>query len=85
MEGSPYCASDRTFGPAVLGCRGNFDFTVKFEDIVLSLLPASLFIILAIFRIWYLCRAESLERGSSWLLMTKLVGDSYLVLLYVRD
>jgi len=68
-----YCPSDRTFGPAVSDCRGNFDFTLKFEDIILSLLPSSVFIILALFRIWYLSRAEILARSLSWLVIAKIV------------
>ncbi|KAM7197970.1 P-loop containing nucleoside triphosphate hydrolase protein [Naviculisporaceae sp. PSN 640] len=45
------CPSDREFGPAVSGCRGNFDFTIKFEDIILSLVPSALFFVLAAARI----------------------------------
>ncbi|KAM7214661.1 P-loop containing nucleoside triphosphate hydrolase protein [Rhypophila decipiens] len=59
------CTSDQKFGPAVsAGCRGGFDFTIQFEDTVLSLLPSSVFVGLAIARISYLFRAEPVTRGS---------------------
>ncbi|KAK3685219.1 P-loop containing nucleoside triphosphate hydrolase protein [Podospora appendiculata] len=38
------CLDDESFGPSVRGCRDDFDFTLKFEKIFLSLIPASLFI-----------------------------------------
>lgn len=48
------CLSDAAFGPAVRGCRGNFDFTLKFEMIFLDILPNSIFIIIFISRIAHL-------------------------------
>ncbi|KAM7197149.1 P-loop containing nucleoside triphosphate hydrolase protein [Rhypophila sp. PSN 637] len=57
------CTSDQRFGPAVsTDCRGGFDFTVKFEDTILSLLPSSVFVVLALARISYLFRAEPVTR-----------------------
>ncbi|KAK4209327.1 P-loop containing nucleoside triphosphate hydrolase protein [Rhypophila decipiens] len=58
------CTSDQRFGPTVsAACRGGFDFTIKFEDAVLSLIPSSLFLGLAIARISYLFRAEPVTIG----------------------
>ncbi|KAI0147838.1 ABC multidrug transporter [Xylariaceae sp. FL1272] len=49
-------ANDHSIGPAVLGCRGDFDFTVKFEQLFLSLTPAAVFIVSALCRIAFLAR-----------------------------
>jgi ATP-binding cassette subfamily C (CFTR/MRP) protein 1 len=58
------CPTDSTFGPAVSDCRGGFDFTIEFEDIVLSLVPSSLFILLSVARLWYLYTANSVSKSS---------------------
>ncbi|KAL9106441.1 MAG: hypothetical protein Q9227_008529 [Pyrenula ochraceoflavens] len=42
------CAADTSLGPAVQGCRDNFDFTIRFERTYLSLVPACLFIALTL-------------------------------------
>lgn len=36
------CLDDGTIEPTVQGCRGNFDFTIKFEKIVFSVIPSAL-------------------------------------------
>ena len=41
-------AADRHFGPAVAPCRREFDFTLYFEDTILSIVPATTFAALAI-------------------------------------
>lgn len=48
------CQNDSSFGPAVTGCRGDFDFTIFFEATILSTLPSALFILLAPWRFWQL-------------------------------
>ncbi|KAL7785438.1 multidrug resistance-associated protein [Trichoderma afarasin] len=45
------CPGDASFGPTVRGCRGNFDFTLTFEQIFFSIIPASLFILASCTRI----------------------------------
>ncbi|KAJ5752402.1 hypothetical protein N7520_009319 [Penicillium odoratum] len=50
------CADDTSFGPTVQGCRGNFDFTLKFEKIILSILPSAVFIVLSVPRVIFLTR-----------------------------
>ena len=57
------CSSDVTFGPTVQGCRGDFDFTLKFEEIFLSLIPASAFIAISITRSLWLIRKPTIVRG----------------------
>ncbi len=42
-----------SFGPAVpVGCRGGFDFTLLFEQSILSLAPCLIFCIVVITREW---------------------------------
>jgi ATP-binding cassette subfamily C (CFTR/MRP) protein 1 len=66
------CLNDETFGPAVDGCRDNFDFTIKFERIFLSLVSASLFIVIAQVRIIFLAQGPRMVDGK-WLWMLKVV------------
>jgi ATP-binding cassette subfamily C (CFTR/MRP) protein 1 len=60
------CLNDADFGPAVQGCRNNFDFTLRFEKIFLSILPAAIFIALSIPRIVFLVRRPKIARGLVW-------------------
>ncbi|RFU74819.1 abc multidrug transporter [Trichoderma arundinaceum] len=74
MSGS-VCENDDAFGPAVSGCRGNFDFTVTFEKTILSILPSTCFVILAALRIVSLWRqphttANSLLRAVKVVLLS---------------
>lgn len=53
------CAGvDNTFGPHAANCRGDFDFTLLFEETVLSLLPLTLLLIAAPLRIGYLFKKD---------------------------
>jgi len=52
-------AADRIFGPAVAEeCRGGFDFTLLFEQSILTILPAGLFLLAFAARAIYLSRAD---------------------------
>lgn len=54
--------NDQDFGPVVKNCRNDFDFTLLFEDTVLSLTPSICSLIVAILRSAYLRkRAKVLE------------------------
>ncbi|KAK2008949.1 ABC transporter [Colletotrichum eremochloae] len=53
---SSSCLNDNALGPAVQGCRGDFDFTLRFEAIFLTIIPASVFAALSLPRIAYLSR-----------------------------
>jgi ATP-binding cassette subfamily C (CFTR/MRP) protein 1 len=68
------CVSiDDTFGPwAGAGCRGSFDFTLRFEEAFLSILPLALILIVAPFRIFYLWKKQTKVKKSK-LLFWKLV------------
>lgn len=57
------CSSDQSLGPAVQGCRDNFDFTIKFEQVFFSILPASIFVALSLPRIAYLAYRRALVGG----------------------
>lgn len=35
------CLNEGAIEPAVVGCRGDFDFTIKFEKIFFSLIPST--------------------------------------------
>lgn len=58
------CLNDGSFGPAVVGCRDDFDFTKLFEQSMLSIAPSSLFVILAVLRVAYLYRRPIVVNGS---------------------
>ncbi|KAK8115981.1 ABC multidrug transporter [Apiospora sp. TS-2023a] len=50
------CKNDNLIGPNVNGCRDDFDFTVKFELVVFSIVPSAIFIVLALWRTFHLSR-----------------------------
>lgn len=50
---SSACADD-TYSLPVTGCRDNFDFTLLFEATFLSIVPSSIFLLLAFARLRYL-------------------------------
>ncbi|UKZ49169.1 hypothetical protein TrVGV298_003412 [Trichoderma virens] len=79
------CANDDAFGPAVKGCRGNFDFTIAFEKSILSILPNACFVILAALRLASLSRqphttANSLLRNAKVALASGFFGTQIAVL-----
>lgn len=63
---------DNTFGPHAGDCRGGFDFTLLFEQTILSIGPLALLLIFAPLRIRYLFRRQTKVVGSK-LLPSKLV------------
>lgn len=58
------CLNDEALGPAVEGCRGDFDFTIKFETIFLSMIPAAIFIAVSLPRIVHLNRQPIIVGGA---------------------
>lgn len=54
------CHGDTSIGPTVQDCRGNFDFTIRFEKVVLSLLPTAIAILLFA---WRLCSMDKRQRA----------------------
>jgi ATP-binding cassette, subfamily C (CFTR/MRP), member 1 len=67
------CQADEDFGPAVQGCRDDFDFTLKFELIFLSILPAAIFIPLFLTSVAGLVGKPSIVRGAvfQWLKLVR--------------
>ncbi|KAL6875382.1 P-loop containing nucleoside triphosphate hydrolase protein [Trichoderma longibrachiatum] len=68
---------DGFFGPAVWadGCRGGFDFTLSFEESILSTLPSALFLLFSIPRAIYLLRTpDKTKRRSAY--TPKLIASS---------
>lgn len=50
MQNATAC-DDASFGPTINGCRGNFDFTLLFEQSFFSITPSSLFLLLSAARL----------------------------------
>ncbi|RSL46129.1 hypothetical protein CEP54_013989 [Fusarium duplospermum] len=59
------CTNDNSFGPAVEGCRGDFDFTLRFQRIFLGLVPAAIFILVALPRVAFLAFKPRVVGGKS--------------------
>ena len=49
---------DDTFGPYAGDCRGGFDFTLLFEECILTIAPLGLLLVVAPWRLWYLFRKQ---------------------------
>ncbi|KAJ4254441.1 hypothetical protein NW762_010039 [Fusarium torreyae] len=60
---SSTCLNDGSFGPGVRGCRGDFDFTQKFERIFLSIIPTAVFIAATFARIAVLSQRKRIVGG----------------------
>lgn len=56
-------AMDDVFGPAVDECARTFDFTLLFEETILSILPSAVFLILGTIRIATLFTRKSRVGG----------------------
>jgi hypothetical protein len=58
--------ADSSFGPSVPpGCRSGFDFTLYFEQAILSIVPAVLFLLITAVRLVQLFRANIVTVPSS--------------------
>ncbi|ORY18549.1 P-loop containing nucleoside triphosphate hydrolase protein [Clohesyomyces aquaticus] len=68
------CAADSSFGPGIGPCRGGFDFTLLFEDSILSLLPSAAFLLLAPIRLATLRRRRMKVAKNSHLGFMKMVA-----------
>jgi hypothetical protein len=70
-----WCGSEieSSFGPTVQNCRSGFDFTFFFEQLILSIIPSTIFLVCSIGRVLRLHRSASKARAG-WLLPTKIVS-----------
>ncbi|KAJ5936393.1 hypothetical protein N7454_005028 [Penicillium verhagenii] len=75
-----YCVNDDSFGPIVQDCLGNFDFTLKFEKIILSILPSAIFIALSLPRVIFLAGKSRTKSGATFQIV-KLVAASFYTIL----
>ncbi|KAF4635233.1 hypothetical protein G7Y89_g2874 [Cudoniella acicularis] len=69
------CLHDKSLGPLIQGCRSDFKFTIKFEQIFFSIVPAAVFIALCLPRMVYLVRRPPVV-DSTFLRCAKLVAIS---------
>ncbi len=62
MNKSSVCApnGDAAVGPQVASCLRAFDFTLRFEDLFLSIIPSALFTFVALVRLYLLKRGPKL-------------------------
>ncbi|KAI4197560.1 MAG: hypothetical protein LQ348_002135 [Seirophora lacunosa] len=75
-------AVDDTFGPYASHCRGGFDFTLLFEESILSILPICCILSLVPFRVAYLLR-RTIKVNRTYLLPSKLVLYALLAIFQV--
>lgn len=69
------CTNDNSLGPVAEGCRGDFDFTFRFQRIFLNIVPAAIFISIALLRVASLVFKPRIV-GGKLQQFTKLVGRS---------
>ncbi|KAL7413440.1 P-loop containing nucleoside triphosphate hydrolase protein [Mrakia frigida] len=79
-SGLKLCGNDGSFGPSSSCRKGGLDFTITFEQSILSLVPNILFLLFALLRIYFLSRKPSrLLRRFDFLLALKLLSTLLLV------
>lgn len=78
---SPSCLqADHSWGPTLpMHCHGEFDFTVHFEQIWLSIVPSILFLASSVPRLWQLRRAPIVIRNSRSQLVKLVIPHSPVV------
>ena len=76
MATNKSCLNDDTIGPAVEGCRGDFDFTLLFEQVFFRIVPSSIFLLAATTRITLLCDRSKVVAGSTFLTL-KVVSTAF--------
>lgn len=64
---------DNSFGPSAGDCRGGLDFTLLFEESILTIVPVVLLVIITPFRLWSLLQRPIKVAGTA-ILPLKLVG-----------
>jgi ATP-binding cassette subfamily C (CFTR/MRP) protein 1 len=55
--------NDESFGPIVRGCRHDSDFTLLFENTILSMMPSMFVLLLSVARILVLHKKAKLVSG----------------------
>ena len=67
--------ADNRFGPVVVGCRNDADFTLFFEQCILSLLPSAFLLLLVPIRFFSLHKSN-VKTLPSYLQVAKVVSRS---------
>lgn len=65
---------DDSFGPHAGDCRGGFDFTLLFEETILTLLPLGLLLFVLPPRVWFLLKRSKKVAAGNHLAAVKLVS-----------
>lgn len=65
---------DDSFGPHAGDCRGGFDFTLLFEEAILTILPLGLLLLVLPPRVWFLLRRPQKVAAGSYSAPIKLVS-----------
>ncbi|KIX92416.1 uncharacterized protein Z520_11891 [Fonsecaea multimorphosa CBS 102226] len=61
------CTNDDTLGPSVSGCRGDFDFTVRFEQLFFSIIPSALLVAAVVWRAAWSARKPIIVHAPTFL------------------
>jgi hypothetical protein len=72
MPAECWSQNEGTLGPQVLGCRGDFDFTIYFEEIMFIIAPASVAVLCLLLRFRQL-RSQSALTRTGFVLAIKFV------------
>ena len=73
---TPCNGLDDTFGPYAGECRGGFDFTLLFEETILTLLPLGITLLILFPRVLFLLgRPRKVVAGNTWPLV-KIVSSA---------
>ncbi|OAQ98836.1 hypothetical protein LLEC1_04924 [Akanthomyces lecanii] len=68
-----YCGNDGSFGPVVQHCHRGLDFTVKFEAVILEIVPSAILVGLVVPRLYFLARKPVIV-GGAWFQVLKLAS-----------
>jgi ATP-binding cassette subfamily C (CFTR/MRP) protein 1 len=71
---SPCTRLDNSFGPHAGDCRGGFDFTLLFEETILTLLPIGILLIVLPLRICFLLKRSKKVKAGNLLVAVKIVS-----------
>lgn len=75
MDNIHVCGDDE-FGPRVVHCRGDFDFTLLFEECFFSIAPSALLLLVLPLRYKQLWKHRTVIVSQSWAYWAKLVRAS---------
>ena len=71
---------DDSFGPTVTNCRGDFDFTLLFEQSIMSIGPSAILLLLFPLRLMQLLQQDMKTRRHWLQLMKQVSGDQPVII-----